>query len=247
MPTLQVIGCGDAFGSGGRFNACFLVRHAGGAPFLLDCGATSLVAMRRAGVEPNEVATVFVSHLHGDHFGGLPFLLLDARFVSRRTDPLLIAGPPGLRERLRATVENLYPGFGAAPWGFPLEVHELRPDALGSVGGVNLSTFTVEHACGAPPLAFRFALDGRILAYSGDTAWTDALVALGRDADLFVCEATTAEPAAGKVHLDLRTLRERMADIAPRRLLLVHMGPDVLAAPPEPWFERASDGLTVEF
>ena len=246
MPTLQVIGCGDAFGSGGRFNACFLVRHAAGPPLMLDCGATSLVALRRTGVDPNGVAAILVSHLHGDHFGGLPFLLLDALFVSRRTEPLVIAGPPGLRDRLLATTENLYPGFGSARYPFPLDIRELRPDAGETVAGVDLATFTVVHECGAPPLGYRISLDGKVLAYSGDTTWTDNLVPLGRDADLFVCEASTPEPAS-KAHLDLHTLRERLPDIRPKRLLLVHMGEDTLAAPPESWFERAVDGMTVEF
>ena len=83
---LTVVGSGDAFGSGGRFNTCFMVERDAGA-FLIDCGASSLVAMRKLGVEPNTIATVFISHLHGDHFGGLVFLLLDAQHVSRRTAP----------------------------------------------------------------------------------------------------------------------------------------------------------------
>src|SRR5260221_691992 len=95
---LQFLGSGDAFGSGGRFNTCFHVTAAA-TSFLVDCGASSLIAMRRFGVDPNRIATVFISHLHGDHFGGLPFLILDAQF-SRRLAPLTVAGPPGLRQRL---------------------------------------------------------------------------------------------------------------------------------------------------
>jgi ribonuclease BN (tRNA processing enzyme) len=81
---LRVLGCGDAFGSGGRFHTCFHVS----ASVLLDCGASSLIAVRRFGVDPNSVQTVLISHLHGDHFGGLLFLLLDAQFVSKRKIPL---------------------------------------------------------------------------------------------------------------------------------------------------------------
>jgi ribonuclease BN (tRNA processing enzyme) len=110
MTTVTFAGSGDAFGSGGRFQACIHVRpDADQAPVLLDCGATSLTALRQAGLDPGEIAAVFVSHLHGDHFGGLPFLILDGQF-SRRAAPLLIAGPPGTRQRLTEAMECLFPG-----------------------------------------------------------------------------------------------------------------------------------------
>ena len=96
---LQFLGCGDAFGSGGQFNTCFHVTT-GSTQFLVDCGASSMIAIRRFGVEPNAIEIIFITHLHGDHFGGLPFFVLDAQLVSRRTTPLTMAGPPGLRERL---------------------------------------------------------------------------------------------------------------------------------------------------
>ena len=92
--TVTFAGSGDAFGSGGRYQACIHLRAAGLAPVLLDCGATSLSALKACGLDPGEIGTVFVSHLHGDHFGGLPFLILDGQF-SGRTSPLTVAGPPG--------------------------------------------------------------------------------------------------------------------------------------------------------
>jgi ribonuclease BN (tRNA processing enzyme) len=92
---LQVLGSGDAFGSGGRFQTCFLLRGAGD-PVLIACGASSLIAIKRAGVDPSTLGWVLLSHLHVDHFGGVPFLILDGQF-SRRTRPLVIAGPPSVR------------------------------------------------------------------------------------------------------------------------------------------------------
>ena len=83
--TVTFAGSGDAFSNGGRH-------------VLLDCGATSLSALKRLGLDPGEIAAVFVSHLHGDHFGGLPFLILDGQF-SRRVRPLAVVGPPGTSAR----------------------------------------------------------------------------------------------------------------------------------------------------
>src|SRR5690242_10684844 len=103
------LGSGDAFGSGGRFNTCFFVET-GSGNFLIDCGASSLIAIRKFGVDPNTISTIFISHLHGDHFGGLPFLLLDAQFYSKREAPLTLVGPPGFRERLAQAMELFFPG-----------------------------------------------------------------------------------------------------------------------------------------
>ena len=86
--TVTFAGSGDAFGSGGRYQACIHIQRPDGFPaVLLDCGATSLSALKHLRLDPGAVEAVFVSHLHGDHFGGLPFLILDGQF-SRRTAPL---------------------------------------------------------------------------------------------------------------------------------------------------------------
>src|SRR3954470_14487071 len=131
---LTVIGCGDAFGSGSRFNTCFLVE-ASLSTVLLDCGASSMVALHARGIDPAAIDGVILTHLHGDHFGGLPFFLLDGQFLTRRDKPLVIAGPPGTRSRLSAAMEVFFPGAGATKWRFPLQVEEIavgsRRDLLG--------------------------------------------------------------------------------------------------------------------
>ncbi|MDT7697071.1 MAG: hypothetical protein QOI75_6438 [Pseudonocardiales bacterium] len=108
---LTVVGSGDAFGSGGRFQTCIAVSADPTGPprVLVDCGATSLTAMRQQRLDPNDIDTVLVSHLHGDHFGGLPFLVLDGQF-RRRTEDLTVVGPVGTGTRLEQAMEALYPG-----------------------------------------------------------------------------------------------------------------------------------------
>src|ERR1043165_4965209 len=110
---VRFLGSGDAFGSGGRFNTCIMVEGAAGR-YLVDCGATSHVAMRKFDVDPATIRAVFITHLHGDHFGGLPFLIMDGRYMSHRTAPLILAGPKGLRERLIPVMDGLFPGMSTA-------------------------------------------------------------------------------------------------------------------------------------
>jgi ribonuclease BN (tRNA processing enzyme) len=240
---LQFLGSGDAFGSGGRFNACVQVTTAGGA-FLIDCGASSLIAMRKFGVDPNRIHTVFVSHLHGDHFGGLPFLLLDAQFYSRRRAPLTLVGPPGLRERLMEAMEVFFPGSSRVERKFSTEIVEIEAGATAEVGGVGVTPYVVEHACGAPPFALRFSSEGKVIAYTGDTEWTESLLAAGRDADLLIAEALFFERKV-KYHLDYTTLRANLARIGAKRVVLTHLGPEMLGRRAEVAEEIAEDGKVI--
>ena len=240
--TVQVVGAGDAFGSGGRFQACTSVRAPEGHA-LLDCGATSLVALKRLGIDPGSVDAVLVTHHHGDHFGGLPFLILDGQF-SRRTRPLVVAGPPGLAERLPRTMEALYPGSSTVERRFAVEVVELRERVEAAVGPFRATAFAVDHASGAPAYALRLAAGGAVIACSGDTAWTDSLLDASAGADLFICEAYTYERAV-RFHLPYAALRERRERLECARLLLTHPSPDLLARRAELADALADDGTIV--
>src|SRR5205809_2869907 len=151
---VTIVGSGDAFGSGGRFNTCFFVETAKGT-LLVDCGASSLVALNARGLDHGKVDGIILSHLHGDHFGGLPFLLLDAQFLNRRDRPLLIAGPPGTRARLDALLKVFFPGATANQWRFPWSVTEIEPGRPREVLGHTLMTTELVHPSGAPSTALR--------------------------------------------------------------------------------------------
>jgi len=219
------LGSGDAFGSGGRFQTCFHVR-AEATHFLIDCGASSLIAMKRFGVDPSSLDIILLSHLHGDHFGGLPFLILDAQF-SRRTRPLVIAGPPGVEARVRDAMEVLFPGSSAVQRKFIVQFAELAEGSETVLGPLSVIPYRVVHPSGAPSFALRVTCEGKVIGYSGDTEWTDTLVQAARGADLFICEAYVFEKKI-KYHLDYRTLMDRRTQLGCRRLMLTHMSDDML-------------------
>ncbi|MDP9363581.1 MAG: MBL fold metallo-hydrolase [Chloroflexota bacterium] len=241
--TVRFVGCGDAFGSGGRFHTCIDVQAAE-ARFLLDCGASSLIAMKRFGVDPAAIDAILLTHLHGDHFGGLPFFLLDAQFVARRTRPLVVAGPPGLAERTRAAMEVFFPGSTGIELRFPLDWVELPERTETSIAGFAVTPYPVVHPSGAPAYALRVAVGGKTIAYSGDTEWTDALVDAAQGADLFVCEAYTYEQQVPN-HLPYRTLLNQRDRLGCRRLVVTHLSDDLLGRLPELELEAAEDGKVV--
>jgi ribonuclease BN (tRNA processing enzyme) len=210
---------------------------------LVDCGASSLIALKRAAIDPNEIDTILITHLHGDHFGGLPFLVLDGQF-SRRSRNLLVAGPPGLTERVTQAMEVFFPGSSRAQRKFATEFLELAEGSSATIGALRVTPHEVVHACGAPPYALRIELDGRTIAYSGDTEWTDRLLAVAAGADLFICEAYFYDKPV-RFHLDYATLAHRRSELGCKRLIVTHMGPDMLARAAELPVEAAYDGLEV--
>ena len=242
---VQFAGSGDAFGSGGRWQTCIHLA-AEGQVLLVDCGTTSLAALKSQGLDPSAVSAVAITHLHGDHFGGLPFLILDGQF-SRRTRPLTIAGPPGTADRLRRLMESSFPGSSGVRRRFDVNVIELAPGSRSVVAGMELTTWEVDHPSGAPPLALRLGIGGAVIAYTGDTSWTESLAAAADGADLLVAEAYYYDKAI-PYHLRYTDLVTHRASLASRRIVLTHMSSDMLgrAAGGRLAFETAYDGLAIQ-
>jgi ribonuclease BN (tRNA processing enzyme) len=240
---VHFVGSGDAFGSGGRFQTCISVRCSHDR-FLIDCGSSSLIALKRAGIHPLEVSKILITHLHGDHFGGIPLFILDAQLVSKRTDPLQIIGPPGLEERLMSAMEVLFPGSSKVKQKFDIEFIELTERETRKIGDLSVTGFPVAHFSGASSYALRLELAGRIIVYSGDTSWTQSLLDASRAADLFICEAYYFDKRM-KFHLDYQSLMSRLTEFDCKRIIVTHMSEDLLSRLEHIELETAEDGMLV--
>ena len=216
---------------------------------VVDFGASALPALKAQALDPNRIDAIVLSHLHGDHFGGLPFLLIDGQHLARREKPLLIAGPPGTRARLDAALEVFFPKSSGSKWRFPWQVLEVVPGQKADVLGHTLLSAEVIHQSGAPSTALRLSDGEKIFAYSGDTEWTDALKPIAAEADLFVSECYAY---AGKMtgHMSWEILKVRLADLRARQVMVTHMNPSVLARLDEiraAGVLVAADGLQIAF
>lgn len=243
--NIQFIGSGDAFGSGGRFNTCFYV-HAGHSDFLIDCGASSMVALKANRIALNDIQLILITHFHADHFGGIPFFILDAQLISKRTHPLTIAGPEGIAERIESAMETAFPGSSKTQQKYDISVVELTGRRPSILNGLCITPFSVNH--GMPEgscFAYRIEVEDRIIAYTGDTEWTDTLIEVGRNADLFIAEAYFYDKKV-RNHLDYATLVGHMDQIHPKRLVLTHMSSEMLSRGSDIPHETAKDGKIME-
>jgi ribonuclease BN (tRNA processing enzyme) len=198
---ITFVGSGDAFGSGGRLNTCFHVRAAR-TSFLIDCGASSLIGMNRVGIDRNAIDTILVTHFHADHFGGVPFFMLDAQFNTKRTRPLTIAGPPGLRDWYPRVMDTSFFGASKTRQRFELNLVELESAERRSLGDITVRPARVRHAPTEGPFcAYLLEVDGKTIAFSGDTEWVENLVEIGRNADLLISECYSVEKKV-PFHLD---------------------------------------------
>jgi ribonuclease BN (tRNA processing enzyme) len=243
-PTVRFLGSGDAFNARGRHHAAYLVRSAN-ASLLLDCGATTLASLKRDSIVAGDIDTILISHLHGDHFAGLPFLFMECSLIEERQHPLRIVGPPGTEERVKSLYRALYPSLGSQPVPFPLEFTEAVPDRLLRIGPVTIEPFQVPHQEQDLSLGFALNVDGRRIIYSGDTGWTEDLLSRSDGADLFICECSFFETRVWS-HLDYPRLAENRARFGARRIVLTHLGCEVLARRKEIEMELAEDGRTVQ-
>jgi ribonuclease BN (tRNA processing enzyme) len=226
---LTVIGSGDAFGSGGRLQTCFHV-DTGDTVFLVDCGASALIGMHREGLDPNAVDTIFISHLHGDHFAGLVWWKIHAHHTIRRTRKLTVAGPTGLVERFEQACEVLFPGSSRVPPRFEMEFVEFDAEKPVEVDGTRLTAFAGEHPSGALSAALRLERDAKVLSYSGDTQWVDALIPCATGADLLITECYSFDEVKIPYHLNWQVLVEKLDALGAKKVMLTHMNLNMLAA-----------------
>lgn len=220
---LAFVGSGNAFAPA-RCWSGFLLNDR----FLFDAPPTALYALKCMRQPLAPIDAIFISHFHADHFFGLPFLLIEYDVLTRRSSPLTLIGPPGLEDRLMRLMELGYPSHTQKPPTYGLRFVEIDDGSTGEVAGLRFEAVEVEHGGEAlRAFGFRTELNGRVLAYTGDSQYCEPLLRLGRGADVLVGDCTYASGRNRPAHMsfdEISDLRDRLG--GDTRLVLTHLGPE---------------------
>ncbi|MDM7998060.1 MAG: MBL fold metallo-hydrolase [Acidobacteriota bacterium] len=241
---LTFLGTGDAFSAGGRHLAAYLLEHPGGA-LLLDCGPTLLASLNRQGLRADPIDAILITHFHGDHFAGLPFFFLHSMYMEPRTRPLKIVGPPGVEQRVRALFSAMYQDTAEEPLPFGIDFITMKPGEQIALNGATIDAFATLHQEDPPSLGFRVRAGNRTIVYPGDCGWSDSLLEHTAGADLLLLECSFFETRYEK-HLDYARIAENLERFGAKRLVLTHLGQEVLDRQGEVRLEMAYDGMAID-
>ncbi len=229
-PSLNIIflGTGDAFGSSGLQSASVLIETSDKG-ILLDCGPHTLPALKRLNRNSNDIDIVFLTHFHGDHTAGMPFLLLDATFQQKREKPLIIIGPQGSEAMIKKLFFAFYESLGELDVSFELRFVPTSPNNPVEISESKLSIEAVKTTHTPESQGYRLRSGDTVIAYSGDTGWNEDLKLLVKNTDLAIVECNFFDFQFDK-HLNYNEVI-KLASLT-KRLYLTHLGTEALTKIP---------------
>jgi len=197
--------------------------------YAVDFGPTAMLQCERLDVDLSRLDGIYITHLHGDHIGGIAMLLVYLQFKIERTRPLVIAGPEGMEARLALLRESAYPSVLQRGLSFPIEFAHWKIPGTVDVLGRQVTAIRAEHDRLAIASSLRVDTDSYSLSFSGDTGWQPKLAKLVEGTDMFICECSM-ETADYWGHLSVAELLEHRPKLKVKRLVLSHMSEEARAA-----------------
>ncbi len=244
MPQIRVttLGAGDAFGSGGRHHTAILLQGET-TTLLVDPGPCVMSMLKRAKVPLQTIDIILVTHLHGDHIAGFPFMLLEYQFISKRDKPLQIVGPEGTEQRLEGFAGLMYKEVEASRRNFAIEYRSVKPAEQVRLGDVRVTVFPMVHTPLEICLGYTVQIEGKTIALSGDTIWCESVSAMSRGADLLLLDCTYYDLDI-PVHLNYLEFVRRESELSAKRVVLTHAGENLLQNKEKVKHRIADDGET---
>jgi len=186
-----------------------------GQPYLIDCGIGTMRRMLRAGIESEQVRTIFFTHLHGDHDLGLADVMANDFFkqsAAGHAEPINIYGPPQTKELVDAAFHFITVGFRPfeefpprtdGSYQSPFVTHEIdRGGVIFQDDKIRVTAAENSHYALMPPqrraqfksFSYRIETPHGVIVFTGDTGPSAAVERLAKGADVLVAEANTRDP-----------------------------------------------------
>lgn len=223
MGSFRSIGCGDAFATNNKFQSCHLLdtdTHL----IMIDCGVTVMNSLKKYKVSFDDVDMILISHFHADHFGGIPFLLLQAHYVDRREKPLTIIGPEGLEKKCRDLMAIMYPGSPEKIFDLlDIEFVELAGVKIYSDQDLRIQFYPVQHSELTNPHGIRIHFQDVIVGYTGDTEWCKNVEVIAKGTNLFVADCSFYDLKVDG-HMNQKDLEKNVSKLKSEQILLTHFG-----------------------
>lgn len=203
---LVVLGSGNAFNQDLRLNSAYLLKSSVGLS-LIDCGFTVSFALQRANVAVNELDCIFITHYHGDHFGGLSALLLALKYTSPQKKKLHIVGPSNVYQKVKDLQSFMYAGTERLLDELDIEFIQVDHSAVKQyiVNKMPFSVIPMIHSDQALPVAYVLGDEYKKIGFSGDTCWHKGVEALVAASDYCIVECNFADKV-GEGHISVDEL-----------------------------------------
>ncbi|MFX1250145.1 MAG: MBL fold metallo-hydrolase [Promethearchaeota archaeon] len=224
--TLTFLGTGNAFSDQGRYNTSIYVEWILNQSILIDCSPITVCHIKKMGISLNELKYVFISHLHGDHFLGLPLLLLEYSYRKRAEDnPLVVIGPSDTKETIETIFKLVFPNTELPK----LEYIVARDKQEDQCGEILFKTFQMTHIGVKEAFGYRVNVGDKIIGYSGDTGPCDNVFNIAKGTDLFIVECDAFETETS-FHMNYKRIEKDLPRIKSKKIILIHLGIEMLAA-----------------
>jgi ribonuclease BN (tRNA processing enzyme) len=220
LMRLTILGSGTVVPNGERNSSGYFVE-AGETRLMMDCGAGTLHALARYGLDWERLTHIFLSHFHVDHIGELASLFMAFRHGLKqpRTEPLTLIAPRGI-ERV---IGHLKQAFGEKLFTpkFTFDLIGVEPgESLQLNDHCTLSVAKTPHT--DESLAVRIEDRGRVLCYTGDTGPCEDLARFFYEADLLISECSFRETKEGVPHLAISDVAHLASQAKARKLIVTH-------------------------
>ena len=251
---MVILGSGTSVPHAQRASAAHWLQTDNGS-LLLDCSSDAAHRMAEEQLDWPNLDTIWISHFHLDHFGGLATFLFGTKWApqtQQRRKPLTIFGGAGLKALF--TTFDQANDYQLLKQSFPIEVREVETTAEFEIlPGLRAQTFSTPHTCES--LAIRLTdTQAKSLVYTSDTGYSEALAEFARGADLLLLECSFRSDKPITTHLQLADAMNLARLARPRKVVLTHLYPewdgvDLEAEARELWngdVVAASDGLRLD-